>query len=148
MSSKRMPGCNFNLRQIFAIWASWAWLSVVAPLVPAGAAVVHAGVEHGGEQLVGEGVLGPADDARCAHRQPLGPLREPAVQVSAWRAQVLVQAGAHHAGHHLVDGRAFPPAVHVAFAQAQAAFAHDAAQGVRVFDLDVPRAAAIEMDIG
>ena len=110
--------------------------------------MAHAGVQHGGEQLVGKGVLGPAHDARMAHRQALGPLRQPAVQMCTRRAQVLVQAGTQHASHHLIDGWAFPPAVHVAFAQAQAAFAHDAAQGVRVFDLDVPRAAAIEMDIG
>ncbi|CAH1745578.1 protein of unknown function [Thauera humireducens] len=81
-----------------------------------------------------------------------------ALQVEQARAQslhhqrrgshLLVEAGEQHAGDEFVDLIAIPPALHVAFAQAEAAARQDAFRGLRVVDAHVPRALAVDLDVG
>jgi hypothetical protein len=62
-------------------------------------------------------------------------------------SQFFLQACAHGTLDHEVDGLTFPPTVHIAFAQSKTAQAEQPLQGLGMLDLNIPRSAAIQMNI-
>ncbi len=110
---------------------------------------MHVRIEHQGKQIVAKIVMFFADDPGALFRLQIGQARGGDTQgIFQVVGKFLLQPGADHALEEHIQPLAFPPAVHIAFAQPQRPLLQNAFKEIGVFNLNIEGARSVDFNAG
>src|SRR3546814_309909 len=120
----------------------------VLRLAPVAAAVDQALAEHGAVEVVAQVVVALADLVTAASGLQVEQARTQCGADVGGAGHAFLDAGVEQVVQEAVERASVPPAVHVALAELERAPGHQPRRQVRVVDLHVPVAVAVDADIG
>src|SRR5436309_6830239 len=111
--------------------------------------ILHIRIEHCFEKIVAQIVMHPSDFSGASESLLVRDKRgEQCPDIGKSKFETLLEPGTNGAATHLIQRVAVPPAVHVGFSETERPGSQDSAKKSPVMHLYVPRAGAVDANVG